>query len=99
MKLVKSDEAIVPSWFLLSTVLSCVYAKLPPKVSECLPSVQMALAEGLKRFWKTPVSAPKELAPAPEVHVEVIGRYSGPCDDITKGALDLDSFAQRATLL
>ncbi len=50
MKLVKSVAAIVPNWFLLSMVLSCVYAKLPPKVIVCLPIVQMAFAEGLNRF-------------------------------------------------
>src|ERR1700686_37821 len=49
---------MVPNSFRRSRVLSCVYAKLPPKVKVCFPEVQMALAEGLKRFWNIPVKAP-----------------------------------------
>ena len=48
-------------------MLSWVWDKVPPKVIVCLPLVQMALAEGMKRFWKTPVNAPWEVAPSPMV--------------------------------
>src|ERR1700686_3432950 len=64
-KLRKLAKAIVPVFVLRSRALSCVCEKLPPKVTVCLPWFQMALAEGLQRFWKIPVNAPCDAAVPP----------------------------------
>ena len=40
----------------------------------CLPKVQIALAEGLKRFWKTPVYAPWPGRAGPNQRAVRIGR-------------------------
>jgi len=40
----------------------------------CFPNVQIALADGLNRFWKIPVSAPMDWPPAPMLSS---GSYEG----------------------